>query len=61
MNPQVFNDERDTIVAKWNQLQAFSGVGKIFYQNAAVDVPKENLFNRFKVKRKSILIRLRRF
>lgn len=49
VNPQVFNDERDGIIAKWNQLQAFSGTGKIFYQNSAVDVPKENIFSRFKV------------
>lgn len=49
VNPQVFNDERDTILAKWNQLQAYSGVGKIFFQSSALDVPKENLLNRFKV------------
>jgi hypothetical protein len=49
VNPQVFNDERDAIIAKWNQLQAYYGTGKIFYQNSAADINKENQFNRFKV------------
>ena len=49
VNAQVFNDERDLILAKWNQLQAFYGIGKIFYQNTAIDVNKDNKYTRFKV------------
>ena len=49
INPQAFNDERDTILSKWNQLQSFYGYGKIFYQNTAIDVNKDNKYTRFKV------------
>jgi nuclear pore complex protein Nup54 len=49
VNPKVFNDERDGIIAKWNQLQAFYGFGKLFFQNASLDVNKENQFSKFKV------------
>jgi nuclear pore complex protein Nup54 len=49
INAQVFNDERDAIIAKWNQLQAFYGFGKIFYQNTSLDVSKDNHLTRFKV------------
>jgi nuclear pore complex protein Nup54 len=48
VNAQVFNDERDLILAKWNQLQAFYGIGKIFYQNMSIDVTKDNRLTRFK-------------
>lgn len=48
VNAQVFNDERDLILAKWNQLQAFYGTGKIFYQNMSIDVTKDNRLTRFK-------------
>ena len=48
VNPQVFNDERDAILAKWNQLQAFYGFGKMFYQNSSIEVNKENQLCRFK-------------
>lgn len=47
-NAQVFNDERDIILTKWNQLQACYGFGKLFYQNNSIDVDKDNRFNRFK-------------
>lgn len=50
VNPQVFNDERDTIIAKWNQLQSLYGYGKIFYQNTSLDVGKDNHLTRFKVR-----------
>lgn len=46
--PQVFNDERDLVLAKWNQLQAFYGTGKIFYQNQAIDIKEDNPLTRFK-------------
>jgi nuclear pore complex protein Nup54 len=49
INPSAFNDERDTILSKWNQLQSFYGYGKIFYQNTAIDVNKDNKYTRFKV------------
>lgn len=48
VNPQAFNDERDTILSKWNQLQSFYGFGKVFYQNSVLDVNKENKYTRFK-------------
>jgi nuclear pore complex protein Nup54 len=48
VNAQVFNDERDLILAKWNQLQAFYGIGKIFYQNISIDVTKDTRLTRFK-------------
>lgn len=48
VSAQVFNDERDQILAKWNQLQAFYGTGKIFYQNMSIDATKDNRLNRFK-------------
>ena len=44
----VFNDERDLILAKWNQLQAFYGHGKLFYQNQSIDITKESRYSRFK-------------
>lgn len=49
VNPQIFNDERDLIIAKWNQLQAFYGNGKIFFQNSSIDVSKDNRLTKFKV------------
>lgn len=48
--PTVFNDERDNILAKWNQLQAFWGTGKGFFSPTAPPVvfTTENPFCRFK-------------
>uniref|UniRef100_G3MKP0 Nucleoporin Nup54 alpha-helical domain-containing protein n=1 Tax=Amblyomma maculatum TaxID=34609 RepID=G3MKP0_AMBMU len=49
--PTVFNDERDTILAKWNQLQAFWGTGKGYYSPGGgehVVFTPENQFCRFK-------------
>ena len=49
VSAQIFNDDRDLIMAKWNQLQAFYGFGKIFYQNQAINITDENQLTRFKV------------
>ncbi|XP_014680788.1 PREDICTED: nucleoporin p54-like [Priapulus caudatus] len=48
--PTVYGDERDTLLAKWNQLQAFWGSGKGYYApNAApVTFAPDNIFCRFK-------------
>ncbi|XP_074650289.1 nucleoporin p54-like [Tubulanus polymorphus] len=48
--PTIFGDERDGLIAKWNQIQAFWGTGKgYFSQNApAIDFSAENPFCRFK-------------
>ena len=49
-HPQLHGDERDGIIAKLNQLQAYWGTGKGFYnQQSAVDLTPENPFCRFKV------------
>lgn len=47
--PQIFGDERDAVIAKWNQLQAQWGRGKGYYtgQNF-VEFKPDNLFCRFK-------------
>lgn len=48
--PIVFGDERDAILAKWNQLQAFWGTGKGYFSTNSppVDFTPENPFCRFK-------------
>ncbi|KAI4895421.1 hypothetical protein NFI96_024319, partial [Prochilodus magdalenae] len=48
--PTLLNDERDAILAKWNQLQAFWGTGKGYFNNSIppVDFTQENPFCRFK-------------
>ncbi|KAG8456842.1 hypothetical protein GDO86_002577 [Hymenochirus boettgeri] len=48
--PTLLGDERDAILAKWNQLQAFWGTGKGYFCNntAPVDFTQENPFCRFK-------------
>ncbi|XP_013380711.1 nucleoporin p54 [Lingula anatina] len=48
--PIIFGDERDAIIAKWNQMQAFWGVGKGYYsqQGAPVAFTPDNPFCRFK-------------
>ncbi|XP_067136137.1 nucleoporin p54 isoform X2 [Centruroides vittatus] len=48
--PSVYGDERDVILAKWNQLQAFWGTGKGYFSNnsAPVEFTPENPFCRFK-------------
>lgn len=50
--PTLLNDERDAILAKWNQLQAFWGTGKGYFNNniPPVDFTQENPFCRFKVR-----------
>ncbi len=50
VSAQIFNDDRDLILAKWNQLQAFYGFGKIFYQNQTINASDDNQLTRFKVK-----------
>ncbi|KAJ6635578.1 putative nucleoporin Nup54 [Pseudolycoriella hygida] len=49
-NVSIFGDERDTVIAKWNYLQAMWGTGKAFYnQNAPpIDVTPQNYLCRFK-------------
>lgn len=49
-NVSIFGDERDTVIAKWNYLQAMYGTGKAFYnQNAApIDITPQNYLCRFK-------------
>lgn len=48
--PIVFGDERDAILAKWNQLQAFWGTGKAFFapNTPPVDFTQQNQFCIFK-------------
>ncbi|XP_071846251.1 nuclear pore complex protein Nup54-like isoform X2 [Apostichopus japonicus] len=47
--PAIYGDERDTIITKWNQLQAFWGTGKGYVnQSSTVNFTPENPFNRFK-------------
>lgn len=49
--PTLLGDERDAILAKWNQLQAFWGTGKGYFNNniPPVEFTQENPFCRFKV------------
>lgn len=46
----LYNDERDGIIARWNMLQASWGQGKAYFSNQAQPVPitPENPFCRFK-------------
>ncbi|XP_054612243.1 nucleoporin p54 isoform X2 [Dunckerocampus dactyliophorus] len=48
--PTLLGDERDSILAKWNQLQAYWGTGKGYFSNnnPPVDFNQENPFCRFK-------------
>ncbi|KAM4708415.1 nucleoporin p54 isoform 2-T2 [Discoglossus pictus] len=48
--PTLLGDERDAILAKWNQLQAFWGTGKGYFNNniPPVEFTQENAFCRFK-------------
>ncbi|XP_038130956.1 nucleoporin p54 isoform X3 [Cyprinodon tularosa] len=48
--PTLLGDERDSILAKWNQLQAYWGTGKGYYanNNPSVEFTQENPFCRFK-------------
>ncbi|MXQ83629.1 hypothetical protein E5288_WYG014733 [Bos mutus] len=48
--PTLLGDERDAILAKWNQLQAFWGTGKGYFNNniPPVEFTLENPFCRFK-------------
>lgn len=50
-NPQIHGDERDGIIAKLNQLQAYWGAGTGYYnqQGGAVNFSPENPYCRFKV------------
>lgn len=49
-NVAIYGDERDTVIAKWNYLQAMWGTGKAFYaQNLPpVDITPQNYLCRFK-------------
>lgn len=46
----IFDDERDTVIAKWNYLQAMWGSGKSFYarNTPPVDITPQNYLCRFK-------------
>ncbi|XP_061071686.1 nucleoporin p54 isoform X2 [Conger conger] len=48
--PTLLGDERDAILAKWNQLQAFWGTGKGYFNSniPPVEFTQENPFCRFK-------------
>ncbi|KAJ8297550.1 hypothetical protein KUTeg_024081 [Tegillarca granosa] len=47
--PVIYGDERDAIIAKWNQLQAYWGTGKgYFSQNGFVEFTPDNPYCRFK-------------
>jgi len=50
VTPVIFGDERDTVLTKWNQLQAFWGSGKGFFnqQGQSVDFTPDNPFSFFK-------------
>ena len=49
--PNIFDDDRDAILAKFNKMQAFLGVGKGFFNTTAqpIEFTMENPFCRFKV------------
>uniref|UniRef100_A0A182QB03 Nucleoporin Nup54 alpha-helical domain-containing protein n=1 Tax=Anopheles farauti TaxID=69004 RepID=A0A182QB03_9DIPT len=49
-NVSIFGDERDTVIAKWNYLQAMLGTGKSFYSHNAppVEITPSNFLCRFK-------------
>lgn len=49
-NVSIYGDERDTIIAKWNYLQAMWGIGKSFYSQTAapVEITPQNYLCRLK-------------
>uniref|UniRef100_A0A182XM25 Nucleoporin Nup54 alpha-helical domain-containing protein n=1 Tax=Anopheles quadriannulatus TaxID=34691 RepID=A0A182XM25_ANOQN len=49
-NVSIFGDERDTVISKWNYLQAMLGTGKSFYSHNAppVEITPSNFLCRFK-------------
>lgn len=49
-NCQLFNDERDNTIARWNLIQALWGTGKAYYASSAVpiELTQENPLCRFK-------------
>lgn len=49
-NVSIFDDERDTVIARWNYLQAMWGSGKSFYAKnmPPVDITPQNYLCRFK-------------
>ena len=46
----LFGDERDSLIARWNMLQASWGTGKAYYSNNAqpIEISPDNPFCRFK-------------
>ena len=50
--PQIHGDERDAIIARWNQVQASygSGIGYFTQAGAFVEFKSDDAFCRFKVK-----------
>lgn len=61
--PLIFGDERDSVIAKWNQLQAFWGTGRGHYnsQGHFVDFTADNPFSFFKVLNFSVCPKLLKF
>lgn len=55
--PVLFSDERDAIVTKWNQVQAFWGTGKGYYRKdgSCIEFTPQNHFCRFKAVGYSLL------
>ena len=53
--PTLYGDERDVVIAKYNQIQAGYGTGRAYYtqQGAFVDLKPDNIYCKFKV---SILV-----
>ncbi len=51
--PSIFDDDRDTILAKFNKMQAFLGVGQGYFNKNAqpINFSMENPFCRFKVRK----------
>ena len=51
--PNIFDDDRDAILAKFNKMQAFLGVGQGYFNTTALPInfSMENPFCRFKVRR----------
>lgn len=48
--PQIYGDERDAVIGKWNQLQALWGHGKgYFNRTQSVQFKPDNPFCKFKV------------
>lgn len=56
--PNVFDDDRDAILAKFNKVQAFLGVGQGYFNKNAqpINFSMENPFCKFKVENMLFLL-----